>query len=166
MTSAPANAQAEHATKCELAAESLRSSGRLRLRVNGWSMLPSVRPGDTVLIERVNGDEISEGDIVLFRCHGRFFVHRVVKRKIHTGLVTRGDAIRLSDPPVGENALLGKVVLLWRNGSRIEPRKRLSVWERLIATAVRRSEIAARLAVGAYGLVPSRAVQATQVQSA
>lgn len=166
MTFAPATAQAEHATKCELAVDALRSSGCLRLRVNGWSMLPSVRPGDTVLIERVNGNEISEGDIVLFGRDRRLFVHRVVKRKTQTGLVTRGDSMRVSDPVLQENELLGKVVLLWRNGSRIEPQKGLSVWERLIACAVRRSEIAARLVVGAYGLIRSRAVQATQVQSA
>lgn len=129
-------------------------------------MLPSIRPGDTVLIEHVNGNEISEGDIVLFGRDRRLFVHRVVKRNTHAGLVTRGDAMRASDPLVQENELLGKVVLLWRNGSRIEPRKGLSVWERLIAGAVRRSEIAARLVVGAYGLIPSRAVQAAQVQSA
>ena len=43
-----------HALKCELAAESLRLSGRLRLRVTGWSMLPTICPGDTLIIERAD----------------------------------------------------------------------------------------------------------------
>jgi len=37
-----------HALKCELAGEVLRSSGRLRLKVSGSSMLPVIRPGDTL----------------------------------------------------------------------------------------------------------------------
>src|SRR5262249_37101837 len=45
------NAGEAHAIKCELAAEVLRFSGRLRLQVGGWSMLPSVFPGDTLLVE-------------------------------------------------------------------------------------------------------------------
>jgi hypothetical protein len=129
-------------------------------------MLPSVWPGDTVLIEHVNSNEISQGDIVLFGRDQRLFVHRVVDRTSETGVVTRGDAMRLSDHPVHERELLGRVVLLWRNGNPIEPRKRLSMWERLVAGAVRRSEVAARLVVGVHGLVPSRQLQPVQVQSA
>ena len=40
------------AVKCELAAEVLRSSGELRLRVTGSSMLPAVWPGDELTIRR------------------------------------------------------------------------------------------------------------------
>jgi hypothetical protein len=166
MSSESRTVGAEHAAKCELAADVLRSSGRLRLRVNGWSMLPSVRPGDTLVIEQVSGHEIAEGDIVLFSRDLRLFVHRVVDRRNETSIVTRGDAMRVSDSPINENELLGRVVMLLRNGSLIEPRRRLSLWERLIAGAVRRSELAARLVVGVHGLVQSQQVQPVQVQSA
>jgi len=37
---------------CELAAEVLRSSGRLRLRATGTSMLPAVWPGDVLSVCR------------------------------------------------------------------------------------------------------------------
>ena len=66
-----------HALKCELAGEVLRSSGRLRLRVTGWSMLPAIFPGDTLVIERANGESLGKGDIVLFHRDRRLFVHRV-----------------------------------------------------------------------------------------
>lgn len=155
----------QHTAKCQLAVEVLNSAGRVWLRVNGWSMLPSVWPGDTVLIEHVNSGEISDGDIVLFGRDRRLFVHRVINRRSETGVVTCGDAMRAPDLPVHENELLGRVVLLCRNGNPIEPKKRLSVWERLISNAVRRSEIAARIVVGVYGLVQSRQVQAAQVQA-
>ncbi len=71
-----------NALKCELAGEVLRSSGTLRLRVTGWSMLPTVMPGDTLVIEHVSSDAVSEGDIVLFVRDRRFFVHRVVTKGV------------------------------------------------------------------------------------
>src|SRR5258708_31630032 len=70
-----------HSVKCELAGEVLRSSGRLRLRVTGWSMLPTVMPGDTLIVDLVNG-AVSRGDIVLFNRNQRLFAHRVVSTPV------------------------------------------------------------------------------------
>jgi len=39
-----------HALKCDLAADVIRGFGTLRLRVNGFSMLPSIWPGDVVCV--------------------------------------------------------------------------------------------------------------------
>ena len=72
---------AAHSVKCDLAGEVLRSSGRLRLRVTGWSMLPTVMPGDTLIVERVSG-EVSRGEIVLFSRNQRLFAHRVVSTPV------------------------------------------------------------------------------------
>src|SRR5215469_3672057 len=94
-----------HAIKCELAAEVLRSSGTLRLRVMGWSMLPTVWPGDTLLVQRVDPTEVPEGDIVLFGRERRLFAHRVVKNR-NSALVTRGDSMRTPDPPVDPSEFL------------------------------------------------------------
>ena len=78
MTASPQVFDDAHAVKCELAGEVLRASGRVRLQVTGWSMLPSVWPGDTLVIESVASDAVSEGDIVLFSRERRLFAHRVV----------------------------------------------------------------------------------------
>ena len=67
-----------HALKCGLAVEVLRSSGTLHLRVLGWSMLPTVWPGDTLVVERLASNEVFDGDIVLFSNGRRFVAHRVV----------------------------------------------------------------------------------------
>ena len=48
----------ESTLKCELAAEVLRSFGTLRFAATGWSMLPSVWPGETLVVERVQPDEV------------------------------------------------------------------------------------------------------------
>jgi signal peptidase I len=152
-----------HAVKCDLAAEVLRSSGSLRLRVMGSSMLPSVWPGDTLLIERVPVNAVSTGDLVLFGRDRRLFVHRVVSvgsagdatkdATVEATILTRGDAMPQTDPPVPSRDLLGRVAYIVRDGKLIEPKKSLGLPQRAIATLVQRSEIAARVAIGLNGMV-------------
>jgi hypothetical protein len=142
-----------HAVKCELAREVLRSSGRLRLRVTGWSMLPTVWPGDTLMIERVDSKAVSEGDIVLCARSRRFSAHRVVaKSPKDSTILTRGDAMTQSDPPVSNRDLLGKVALIERNGKLIEPNRTLRMSERVVSGLVRHSGIAARVVVGVHDM--------------
>lgn len=145
-----------HSMKCELAGEVLRSAGRLRLRVTGWSMLPAVMPGDTLIIDRVKGGqqvsaEISRGDIVLFRRDRRLFAHRVVSTP-GDHFITQGDAMPHHDPPVAASELLGKVSLIVRKGRCLQPPTRLGVSSRAIAEMVRRSNSAARMVVGVHGM--------------
>jgi signal peptidase I len=142
-----------HALKCELAGEVLRSSGALRLRVTGWSMLPTVMPGDTLVIERISPDAVSEGDIVLFVRDRRFFVHRVVTKGSHdAAILTCGDAMPAVDPPVPGSNLLGRVSLILRNGQRIEPSRNPRLSHRTVSALVRRSTFAARVVVGVHGM--------------
>ena len=156
-----------HELKCELASEVLRSSGSLRLRVTGWSMLPTVWPGDTLVIDRIPSEAVVSGDIVLFGRDQRLFAHRVVTRGVVTNgqtheaeILTRGDAMPAPDPPVPESDLLGKVSFILRNGKCIEPSRRLCLWQRTLATVLRRSTFAARIVVGIHGLL-----QTSQSQS-
>jgi signal peptidase I len=143
-----------HGVKCDLAGEVLRSSGRLRLRVMGWSMLPSVWPGDTLVVDSVKSDGVCEGDIVLFGRDRRLFAHRVVKNNagVDAKIVTRGDAMPAPDPPVDETQVLGKVSFIVRNGKCIEPRRSLRFSERAVAALVRGSDTAARVVVGIHGM--------------
>ena len=138
------------ALKCELAAEVLRSSGRLRLCATGWSMLPTVWPGDTIEIEHVSSEYISTGDIALFGREGRLFIHRVVGKDGDLDslrMITQGDGMAHPDPPVAASELLGKVSIIWRAGKWIEPRPSLSLMEKVTAFFVRHSSEAARVLV-------------------
>ena len=144
-----------HAVKCELASELLRSSGTLRLRVTGWSMLPAVWPGDTLVIERIESGAVAEGDIVLFARDRRVFAHRVLAKGNPAGdstILTRGDAMPQPDPPVGDRDLLGRVVFILRNGKCIEPSRTPRLSERALSALVRNSEIAARVVVAVHGM--------------
>jgi len=144
---------ATHAVKCELASEVLRSSGTLRLRVMGWSMLPAIWPGDTLVVERVESDPISAGDIVLYSRDRRLFAHRVVGKAVEdAGILTRGDALPQADPPVAERDLLGRIRFILRNGKCVEPAKTRHFSHRAVAALVRNSEIAARVVVGVHGM--------------
>ena len=141
--------------KCELAAEVLRTTGTLSLRVLGWSMLPTVWPGDTLLIEKLTGEDILDGDIVLFSNGRRLIAHRVVARSSDSAdlrVRTQGDAVPQLDSPVPGGNLLGKVSSIVRHGKRIPPRKSLRFSERAVAAVFRRSPLAARVFVGVHGL--------------
>ncbi len=146
---------AENCVKCHLAAETLRQSGKLRLQVMGWSMLPTIWPGDVLIVESAQAVSVSQGDIVLFGREQRFFVHRIVKKTAHepSGLLTQGDAMDAPDPLVAEHELLGKVSLIVRNGRCIQPRRNLSICGRAVASLVRRSQSGARVIVGLHGFV-------------
>jgi signal peptidase I len=154
MTSSPPVLDEAHALKCDLAGEVLRSSGTLRLQVMGWSMLPTVWPGDTLVIESANSNTVSEGDIVLFGRDRRLFAHRVVTKRScgDSRVVTRGDAMPGPDSPLSEDELLGRVSFIVRNGTRIAPSRSLRFSERVMAALVRRSDIAARVVVGVHGM--------------
>jgi len=154
-----------HALKCELAGEVLRSSGRLRLQVTGCSMLPTICPGDVLVVDRARAEEVSEGDIVMFGRDRRLVVHRVVKGGSEDSrIITRGDAMPRPDAPFASSDLQGRVSFILRNGRRIEPRKTLRVSERAIAALVQRSEIAARVVLGIHGMLQTSSRSASQCE--
>ena len=137
-----------HAAKCELAEKTLRLFGSLRLRVTGFSMLPSVWPGDMLLIRRQQMDQIYPGEIVLFARHGRLIAHRVVLKTDDLKaprLITRGDALPSQDSPINPAQLLGKVSGVLRAGEWVQPARRLSFAARTVAMLVSRSGQAAAI---------------------
>jgi len=142
-----------HALKCELAGDVLRSAGRLRLRVTGWSMLPTILPGDTLMIEHASGEHVVKGDIVLFDRDRRLFVHRVSGKSGSTGdlqIVTQGDGMARPDPPISGSQVLGKVSFVGRNGRLVQPANSLGFSSRVVAALAQRSSSAARAIVGIY----------------
>jgi len=142
-----------HDVKCEVAAEVLRYTGQLRLRVTGWSMLPAILPGDTLVLESAISDGVCEGDIVLFHRERRFFVHRVIgKARDKRELFTRGDAMPQADAAVGHHELLGRVSCIVRNGESIAPSRRRTWPQRALTAVLQRSKTAARVVVAAHNI--------------
>jgi Peptidase S24-like len=102
------------AERSALAAEALRHSGHLHLRVHGESMLPALWPGDLVEIASCSLEDVRPGEIVLARREGRLFLHRLVGRFTDpgtpNGFLLRGDSMPGPDPQFPSEALLGRLV--------------------------------------------------------
>jgi signal peptidase len=151
MISGPQLSDNGHALRCELAAELLHSSRNMRLRVTGHSMLPAIWPGDALIVEPVAGDSVGNGDIVLFSSGTRFVAHRVVaKSSACSAIETQGDAVAQADQPIPSDEVLGKVAFIVRDGKCAKPGKRLDLPQRTAAAFLRRSKLAARVAVGIH----------------
>ena len=103
--------QSRESIQQNLAEEVLRRAGQVRLAVLGYSMLPSLWPGDQLTIEARGGHQVRCEDIVAFRRDGRLFIHRAL-RILQTSplrILTRGDAMPAADSPVLPEELLGVV---------------------------------------------------------
>lgn len=97
------------AERSSIAADVLRTSGRLRLQVRGESMLPILWPRDVVEIESCSIAEARPGDIVLAFRGGRFFLHRFLARCRPSGFLLQGDSMPVPDPQFPDEALLGRL---------------------------------------------------------
>ncbi|RLC75507.1 MAG: hypothetical protein DRI61_14775 [Chloroflexi bacterium] len=93
--------------------------GPLRLRVQGRSMSPSLRPGDQVIVERSRIEDLRPGDVILVRGRAGLFLHRFFGLTSQGELLTQGDASLSPDPPWPPEAFVGKATGVERDG-RIE----------------------------------------------
>jgi signal peptidase I len=146
----------ESAVKCELAGEVLRSFGTLRFPAIGRSMLPTIWPGDTLVVERVVHDHVRVGDVVVVGRQGKLCAHRVISAvgdSQNSQWITQGDALPVPDRPVAKNELLGRVSYLIRAGKLIAVPAELNGVKRLTANIVRRSLPAARALVYLHRMV-------------
>jgi hypothetical protein len=124
-----------HDVRCDLAVKALRLSGRLRLQVSGGSMLPSVWPGDILLIHLAEFSGLRTGDLLFYARNGGFVVHRVVGKNVDA-VITRGDALAQDDDPVAPSRVLGKVAVIERGRARFVPKEKLTSAQRLLRSLI------------------------------
>jgi signal peptidase I len=93
-----------------------RSAGKEVLAVQTSSMMPIFQAGDAVLVDRNDINDLQTGQIVAYRSSrdGTSIVsHRLVARDKRQGTYTfRGDALKLSDPTVRSDKLVGRVIAM------------------------------------------------------
>jgi signal peptidase I len=137
---------------CSMAGEVVRTFGKVRLRVFGTSMVPSILPGDLISVQRAGLSGISSGDIVLYSREGRLFAHRVVGRDGNHDdprLITRGDRLSHHDPPVSSSELLGRVISIQcgdgRGHRQVRPPAPLNTREQMIVRVLQTSDRATYL---------------------
>ncbi|HXP85588.1 MAG TPA: S24/S26 family peptidase [Bryobacteraceae bacterium] len=154
----PAAPASGDSVKLELAAETARKFGTIKIKVTGDSMLPSVWPGDVLTVVRQPLARFRPGDLVLAARHRagdpphalEFVAHRVVRKEVRKDvprqspcLITRGDSLAHPDAPWEEHEILGRVAAVTRNGRRIDPS--LTPARRMAAWVLRRSEVSVRV---------------------
>jgi hypothetical protein len=116
------------AVRSALVADVLRRSDRLRvrLRVHGESMLPTLWPGDVVEIESCSVEDVRPGEIVLALRDDRLVLHRLLAPCTPNGFLLRGDSVPAPDPQFPPEALLGRLVRHADEGRPVSARPRFS----------------------------------------
>ncbi len=86
----------------------------LKVKADGYSMFPSIKPGSVILIEPLpEGLYPKPGEIIAWKRESGLVVHRVVRiidEKKRRSFITRGDSCRYEDPPVFPDQIAGKVI--------------------------------------------------------
>jgi signal peptidase I len=131
-----------HQACCDLLTEVVHNTGSASLKVTGFSMLPALRPGDVITVERHTLDKLQPGRIILFRRDGRLTAHRIIRASAES-LLTQGDSVPAQDLPVQPTEIVGQVVGIHRNGRSVDPQYKLA--QRLISSVLRKSDWCTRL---------------------
>lgn len=103
---------------------SLLAEGKsLKVKADGYSMYPSIKPGSIVLIEPLAEDiSPSPGEIIAWKRESGFVVHRlvrIIKEGDKISFITRGDSCAYKDKPVTRNQIAGKVVQVESDTGRL-----------------------------------------------
>jgi hypothetical protein len=143
------------ALKLELAAEVLREFAEVQFVARGSSMLPTIYPGDCLMVRAFGDGGPRCGDIVLYRRGDEFRVHRLVRilgEGSATIYVLRGDALTEEDAPVRGGELLGRVTSLARREKFLKLRRPIGVGQCVLRLMVRQSKIAGALLLGWHAM--------------
>lgn len=86
----------------------------LRVKAEGYSMYPSIKPGSSLLIKPASDQSLlSPGEIIAWKRKSGLVVHRlirIVKEDNRVFYITRGDSCAYEDPPVIPDRIAGKVI--------------------------------------------------------
>lgn len=145
--------QIENRVRLDLAIEVLREFGELRFVARGASMLPSIRPGDMLVVRQARVDEIRMGDVVLYVRNECFYAHRAICLDSQLRLTTRGDALAQADPLIDESELLGLVTAVIRGLKTIRLTQEQGARARFLRWALHRSDFATQCLLRSYRLV-------------
>ena len=88
----------------------VKSGQDIIMEVDSYSMLPTLSPGDKIIVRFVPVSLLKRGDIIVYK-KNILIVHRLVKKIFHL-LFTKGDNSGKIDKPFSNNGYVGKVVCI------------------------------------------------------
>ena len=114
----------------DLASGLVKEGRSVRIEASGYSMYPTIKPGNRIYIEEVKDSEaLCPGDIIAWQREDDIVVHRLVHRYLHDDdyyFISRGDSSRVTDMPVAFDDIIGVVSSIEAgNGKRVPARKEL-----------------------------------------
>jgi len=87
----------------------------IKIRAYGKSMLPAIKEGDTITINK-NIDNLKYGDIILYYNPSNqddiYVLHRIISSVKDNMFLTKGDNNRYVDQPVRKSYIIGKAILI------------------------------------------------------
>ena len=109
---------------------SLLSEGTtLKIKADGYSMYPSIKPGTTIFIgPQTEYTDLVPGEIIAWKRESGFVVHRFIRienRGNEFVYFTRGDSSKYEDKPVTRDHIAGKVIRVEDRKHRIREGSRL-----------------------------------------
>jgi signal peptidase I len=103
-----------HTLLKEIGFRLLAEGTTIRVKAEGFSMYPCIKPGSILHIEPVEPDyQLLPGEIIAWKRESGFVVHRLVRiyeRENMKYFVTRGDSIMDEDEPVLSEQIAGRVI--------------------------------------------------------
>jgi signal peptidase I len=110
--------------------ELLKSGTAVEMTATGFSMFPTLRPGDRAIIKPFDiSRNILPGSVLVVRKDNNLVMHRLVniidEKSGSKWFITRGDSMQFQDPPFGNETIIGYVEYFKRNGRIIHIREQL-----------------------------------------
>ena len=106
----------------------LESGNSVELNATGYSMFPTLRPGDKVIVKPFPEGEIPKpGSVVVYRDNNSLVIHRMVEIQNNNGeyiFITRGDSRMGNDLPLGRQKLIGQAVT-YKRGEKVQQVKNI-----------------------------------------
>jgi len=102
--------------------ELLNDNYTVRLKTQGYSMYPMLKPDDIIYIEKLPFQELKPSSIVVFRREDRWVAHRLFSSIQKNGqliLKTKGDSCITFDENITEDKYIGRVAFRKR-GNQIK----------------------------------------------
>lgn len=108
-----------------IANDLLKEGKQLMIEARGYSMYPTIKPGETVYIKACNIEEdVAPGNIIAWKNGNDIILHRVVSiygSDHNTFFITRGDGSLNNDSPIKFNQIVGKAIRIDSGGKSRTP---------------------------------------------
>jgi ATP-binding cassette subfamily B protein len=95
----------------------LNENHPLNFNMQGFSMFPTLKEGDSGIVEKWNPEDLVAGDIVVFKANNKLVAHRLIQVAIRDGVqwfTAKGDKNTFTDEPFTAEAFVGKMTSFQR----------------------------------------------------